>query len=313
MEVLQELVHNPSYWVKPTEATLFRKIDACGDHPPTLIFDEVDAWLPESPDAVRGLINTGFRAGATVPRMGGSQYTELQEFSVFAPIALAGIGSVADTIQDRSVIIDMRRKKRHEKVDKFRQREARPGLHRLRDMLAECSRDDRVQDLVAKALQDGVPMPHINDRQEDVWEPLLITAAVMGGKDWVEKALFACKHLCDAYNAEVPESPLLADIAGVFARAGNPDFMFTDRGGLRTHLTMDVECSESGWGETGPSYLSAKRLGGMLGKYGVHSKKALAAPGAATTCHSSATSSTVTSQRTRPTRLMCPPYTLTSQ
>jgi Protein of unknown function (DUF3631) len=274
LEVMGELVYNPSYWVKPTEATLFRKIDSCGSHPPTLIFDEVDAWLPESPDAVRGLINTGFRVGATVPRMGGSQFTDLQEFSVFAPIALAGIGSVTDTIEDRSVIIEMRRRKQHETVQKYRIREGQPALNKLRDMLAACSREDRVQELVAKALRDGIPMPNVGDRQEDAWEPLLITATAMGGRSWVERALFACKHLCDTYRAEAPTSPLLSDIAGVFDRAGSPGFMPTEGGnGLRTHLTMDAECRESGWCETGPGYLSAKRLGTMLRKYGIRSEK----------------------------------------
>lgn len=274
LEVIGELVYHPSYWVKPTEATLFRKIDAGGCHPPTIIFDEVDAWLPESPDAVRGLINTGFRVGATVPRMGGSQFTDLQEFSVFAPIALAGIGSVSDTIEDRSVIIEMRRRKRHERVQKYRVRESRPALNKLRDELAACSRDDRVQELVAKALRDGIPIPDVGDRQEDAWEPLLITAAVMGGKSWVERALFACKHICDAYRAEAPASPLLSDIAGVFDRAGHPQFMSTEGGdGLRTHLTVDAECRESGWGDPGPGYLLAKKLGGMLRKYGIRSHK----------------------------------------
>jgi hypothetical protein len=274
LEVMGELVHNPSYWVKPTEATLFRKIDACGDHPPTLIFDEVDAWLPESPDAVRGLINTGFRAGATVPRMGGSQYQDLQEFSVFAPIAMAGIGSVADTIEDRSVIIEMRRRKSHETVQKYRLRDSASELNKLRDLMSTCSREDRVQELVAKALRDGIPVPDVGDRQEDTWEPLLITAATMGGKAWVERALFACKHLCDAYRADAPASPLLADIAGVFDRACSPPFLFTEGvSGLRTHLTMDLECRESGWGEPGPGYLSAKRLGAMLRTYGVRSAK----------------------------------------
>jgi len=273
LEVMGEVVHNPSYWVKPTEATLFRKIDACGKHPPTLIFDEVDSWLPESPDAVRGLINTGFRAGATVPRMGGSQYQELREFSVFAPIAMAGIGSVADTIEDRSVIIEMRRRKSHETVQKYRLRDS-VGLNRLRDTLDTCSRDDRVQDAVAKALGDGIPLPNVGDRQEDAWEPLLITAAVMGGRAWAERAVFACKHLCDAYRSGAPASPLLSDIDGVFRRAGTPAFMFTEgANGLRTQLTMDAECRESGWGEPGPGYLSAKRLGGMLRAYGVRSAK----------------------------------------
>ena len=316
LEVIGELVYHPSYWVKPTEATLFRKIDAGGCHPPTIIFDEVDAWLPESPDAVRGLINTGFRVGATVPRMGGSQFTDLQEFSVFAPIALAGIGSVSDTIEDRSVIIEMRRRKRHERVQKYRVRESRPALNKLRDELAACSRDDRVQELVAKALRDGIPIPDVGDRQEDAWEPLLITAAVMGGKSWVERALFACKHICDAYRAEAPASPLLSDIAGVFDRAGHPQFMSTEGGdGLRTHLTVDAECRESGWGDPGPGYLSAKKLGGHAAQVrnplpqesGPDCARLL--PVVVRGC----STDIYIPRRTRPTRPMCRSCTLTSQ
>src|SRR5262249_36300585 len=93
LELLEPLVRHPWRVVEPTAATVYRKI-AQGD--PTFLLDEVDAiWRAkesESAQALRGVINVGYRRGATVPRCVGKHYEELVDFPTFCPKALAGIG-----------------------------------------------------------------------------------------------------------------------------------------------------------------------------------------------------------------------------
>ena len=96
---------------------------------PTLLVDEVDAIFGnKSPrEELRGILNAGYRRGAVAHRMGGSNNTELQDFSVFCPKAFAGIGDcLPDTIADRSIPIRLKRRTRDETVERFRLRDVEP-------------------------------------------------------------------------------------------------------------------------------------------------------------------------------------------
>ena len=42
-----------------------------------------------------------------------------KEFNVYSPVALAGIGGLPDTIESRSIIIHMKRKRDSDKVTRF--------------------------------------------------------------------------------------------------------------------------------------------------------------------------------------------------
>ena len=76
----------------------------------------------EMREALRGLINSGFaRAGArvikNVPTPDGG--FEPRAFSTWCPMLLAGIGKLPDTIADRSIAIEMKRKRPDEKVSRY--------------------------------------------------------------------------------------------------------------------------------------------------------------------------------------------------
>ena len=45
---------------------------------------------------------------------------EPRGFSVFAPMVIAGIGKQAETVEDRSIIIELKRKKPNERTESFR-------------------------------------------------------------------------------------------------------------------------------------------------------------------------------------------------
>ena len=57
-------------------------------------------------------------------------------FSVYSAKALAGIGTLPATVADRSLPIRLKRRKRSEKVERLRRREAEQSGHALRDQVA---------------------------------------------------------------------------------------------------------------------------------------------------------------------------------
>jgi hypothetical protein len=111
----------------PTTSTLFRMLEA--DPEGALLLGELDAVLRGSDrfEEVRAIINAGHRRGATVPRSvpGPKNTWQVKHFPVFTAKALAGIGALPDTIDDRSIPVQILKRKRSELVERFRSRRSR--------------------------------------------------------------------------------------------------------------------------------------------------------------------------------------------
>jgi putative DNA primase/helicase len=158
-------------------AAIFRIVEK---HAPTLLLDEAETWMNEN-EELRGIINSGHsRDTASVLRVDGDAF-EPKVFSTFCPKALAGIGRLADTIEDRSITIEMRRRSPDETVGALRQ--DRLNLEWLQRLCARWSRDN------LQALIDADPHvpPELHDRAADNWRPLLRIADLAGG-DWPTRA-----------------------------------------------------------------------------------------------------------------------------
>jgi hypothetical protein len=103
LETVHEIVYKPLKTINATSAYIFRSLD---NGPRTLIFDEVDGIFgtrtqAERNEDLRTMLNAGYQRGATVGRTVGPNH-ETKEFPTFAPAALAGIGRIPDTIEDRA-------------------------------------------------------------------------------------------------------------------------------------------------------------------------------------------------------------------
>ena len=188
-------------------AALFRSIDAWQ---PTLLVDEADAFMREN-EELRGLLNCGHtRDSAYTVRIVGEAMTPTR-FNVWGAKALAGIGQLADTLMDRAVTLELRRKLEHETVERLRH--AEPDLFdTLSAKLARFADDYRETVRVARP-----DLPHsLNDRAQDNWEPLLAIAQVAGGV-WPDRARHAALKLSGTESATVSAgTELLADIQEVF-------------------------------------------------------------------------------------------------
>ncbi len=187
---------------------------------------------------------------------------ETEEIPAYCAVALAGLGDLPDTILTRSVVIRMRRRAAGERVDAYRRRvESRLG-HDLRDALAAWA------DTVRKQLADAWPaMPDgIEDRDSDLWEPLLAVADAAKG-DWPDDARVAAVALVADSKGSTPSLGirLLADLRTVFG----------ERKAMSTDLILFglVGLEEAPWGElVGGKPLNPRGLARRLNEYGVSSK-----------------------------------------
>src|SRR5207248_9372896 len=81
-----------------------------------------------------GMLNAGYRRGGAVARVGGRRKS-VERLPVFAPVALAGIGALPDTVQDRSIIIRLKRRHDSEMVEKLRRRDVEAEAFVLRSAI----------------------------------------------------------------------------------------------------------------------------------------------------------------------------------
>jgi hypothetical protein len=259
LEIVDALVYSPLRAVNATVAFVFRSLDS--NPPPTLLFDEADTifgsrGVADKNEELRGLLNAGFQRGLPFGRVGGPDFMT-QEFSTFAMAALAGIGRMPETIEDRAVVVVMKRRREGETVHPYRLRRDGPMLNDLRDRLVAWA------DTVREQAGETYPELPIDDRAADVWEPLVSVADLVGGA-WPQLARDAAvalvKSAAEDDTARSPKLQLLVDIRAVF----DTRFMKSDE--LCSKLRA---LSESPWEQL---ELNPSRLGGRLREYSIKTR-----------------------------------------
>lgn len=209
LQILSALAARPLPTDNVSPAALFRVVEA---HQPTLLVDEADAFARGN-DELRGVLNSGHTRGGRVLRCVGDD-NEPRAFRVFAPVAIAAIGTLWDTLLDRSIVITMRRAAPGEAIRKLRERD-RHALLPLRRRCARWAADHM------RVLKDAAPdIPDaLHARAADNWEPLLAIADAAGG-EWPARARAAALALSggtvvEDRDAEALGIQLLADVRDV--------------------------------------------------------------------------------------------------
>jgi hypothetical protein len=259
LDLLELVVARPWRVITPSEAVVYRKIDAAL---PTLLLDEADAIFSNangSTEPLRALLNAGNRRGTTVPRCSGPTQ-QLVDFGVFCAKALAGIGDLPDTVRDRSIVVRLARKRPDESARRFRRREALETAEPIAQSLASWAQD-AVPDLEAARPE----IPHaLDDRAEEAWEPLLAIAELAGG-EWPERARRAALELSASRDAEDEAlGPwLLRDVRYIFDTRGVDRISSVD---LAASLS---ELETSPWGNIRGKPLDARGLARRLKHFGI--------------------------------------------
>ncbi|HLX95938.1 MAG TPA: DUF3631 domain-containing protein [Verrucomicrobiae bacterium] len=212
LAILLRLVFRPFAAASATAAGIYRVIEL---YHPTLGIDEVDAFVAGD-DQLRGLINSGHTRDAAFhlgcATTADKEY-EPRRWSTWTPKIFSGIGRLADTIEDRSIIIKMVRRRKDEPSERLGH-----GM-RFEDVRRKALRF--VNDN-AEAIRNANPsLPDaLNDRAADNWLPLLALADLAGGQ-WPAMARQAAIELSGGDDGESLglNGQLLADIRDVFAAA----------------------------------------------------------------------------------------------
>ncbi|MFG2750073.1 DUF3631 domain-containing protein [Streptomyces xanthophaeus] len=271
LEIVETLAPYPMVAVNASASALFRAVSGM-EARPTILFDEIDTVFgPKAGEneQLRGFLNAGHRRSGVMYRcVGDGSNQQVQEFPSFCAVAVAGLGSLPDTILTRSVIVRMRRRAPNEHVEPFRQRFHEKEGHALRDRLAAWA--DSVRHLVEGSFPQ---MPEgVTDRPADVWEPLLAIAEAAGGA-WPERARAACAEMVHALAADDKGSigiRLLTDLR---------DQVFGDADKLPTVNILDRlnALEDAPWADMGGKPIDSRALARMLREYTTGGNKAVAA------------------------------------
>jgi Protein of unknown function (DUF3631)/Bifunctional DNA primase/polymerase, N-terminal len=216
--VIKRLVPKPLMASSATPAFLARVIEK---HRPTVLIDEFDAAAKGDQamaETLRGQLNSSFdrdgaRIGKCVPLPGGGY--EEREFSTWAPTWIAGIKTIPETVEDRSVVLRLKRKLPGEKVARLRGRDG-GEFDTLKRQIARFVADHE-QELREIESQAPAELDSASDRAADAWEPLFAIADAAGA-GWPRRARAAALALTVvdmASSADSVDIELLSDIAQI--------------------------------------------------------------------------------------------------
>jgi len=209
LKLLKSLVYRPLLATNVSAPGVFRVVEMMR---PTFLIDEADTFLPDN-EPLRGILNAGHERGSEIVRPVGEDHTP-HLFSTYAACAVAQIGRLPDTIADRSIRIELRRRKPGERIVELRHGRT-AHLDELARRVARWTADnaERVQ-----AIDPDVP-PGVFNRTADNWRPLLAIANAAGG-EWPQAARLACVAAVAGAEDESAKALLLADIRAIFTEKG---------------------------------------------------------------------------------------------
>jgi hypothetical protein len=219
LEVVSHLLPNPLMTSSISSPALFRILDK--DKTRVILIDESDTVFgrngdKEKAEGLRQLLNASFKRGQSVLRCEPPNF-EPREFLIFAPIALAGIGTSAipETVADRALMIEMRRMLSNERILEFESDEVEKYFSPVKEKLELFARENESR---YRDLRPELPRESLNPRARDLWKPLY-KIAECAGEEWVQKARLASVAL-SAGESDPEEASLslrlLSDTREVF-------------------------------------------------------------------------------------------------
>lgn len=261
LRLLELLTRDPETSSSITPAALFRTI---ADFRPTILMDEADTFL-DGNEGMRGIINAGFERPGAVTRCVGDAHTP-KKFSVASPFAIAAIGTLPNTIMDRSIVIEMQRKEVGVKLASLR-------VDRPTKATVLCEKITAWVKEIEEKFEGHEPehMPELSsDRAADKLRPL-IAVADFAGDHWPTIARSAARdhdQRSQINRTQTEGVQLLQDIKAIGTERKASAIWSAD---LISEL-LNIE--ESPWNECRPAgrALNARHLARLLKPYDIRSK-----------------------------------------
>jgi hypothetical protein len=258
LDVLSRMVARPELTDNITAAAVYDTIDRllC-----TLLMDEFDNQELATKAALRAVLNASYRHGRKIHRGVGKNR---RAYRVFAPIAIAVIGTLSLPLMSRSVVIRMQRNDRWRELRRFDFNNT-GDLDRVYVQIRDWAR-------YVKLDPDPQLPSELVDRLADNWRPLIAIADSFG-PEWGRIARLTAVHFAKDWREEDVPVLLLRSIRDVFDAFG------TDRIIGKALLEALHRLEEAGWSEfTGikgdrpPHKLRNSELRAMLRMFGIESR-----------------------------------------
>jgi Protein of unknown function (DUF3631) len=200
--VLLELLTADAYRTDNTSAAALFHLLGHREH--TLLVDEGDNLGLLNNSVLRAVFNAGHRRGGAISRFIGGWS---RKFLVFAPLAVAAIGTLPLPLLHRSVVVHMQRRAPGETFQQLDEHDPTfpAAKAEIQKWAATCS------------LAHDPAMPKLHNRAADNWRVLLAIADDLGHG---EAARAAAAALCSGRFDEDPGVVLLEDIRCVFEALG---------------------------------------------------------------------------------------------
>jgi putative DNA primase/helicase len=239
-------------------SALFRYVEEVR---PTLLIDEADTFVKDN-EELRGILNSGHTktAAHVIRNVEVHGEHKPRRFSTWAPKAIATIRALADTLEDRAIVVQLQRKPKTASVVRLRKRDSEKFAI-LRQQAARWSQDN-----FAKLTDPEPDIPEaLNDRAADNWRPLLAIADIAGGA-WSKRARdAACLLSGEGHDSTSVNVELLADIRLAF---GETDVIRS--ADLVGKLITDPERPWAEWRHGKP--ITQKQLASLLRPFGIISE-----------------------------------------
>lgn len=260
LEILGLLCANPIHATSISAAALFRLMA----NTPTLLMDEVEPLkarnISETNQTILSILNAGHRKDGVVYRCDPPKF-EPKPFPVYGPKAFAAIGSLPDTLADRSLCITMQRKTGTQSVGRFLQSRAGAESETIRASLSAWAGRNRAD--VQNAYTQAPDLPFLRDREAELWMSLFAICAT-ASPDRVAELKRCAQALTGTKAADDVEDSLplklLADVRTVWP-IGAAHVLTT---ALLEALKGIID---SPWADAGHE-LTARKLARMLRPFG---------------------------------------------
>lgn len=260
LSVVSALTPRAMHAVNISASVLFRVIEK---YKPTVMVDEADTFLDADKNGdLRGMLNGGHnRLSAYVWRSVGDDH-EPRRFKVWAPKVVAMIGNLPDTLEDRSLVVRLRRKRDGEAVERFRADRINDFLP-LRQKAARWVKDNAL----TLANADPLVPDALHDRAQDNARCICAIADAVGGH-WpvtIRAALVGMHHEVEADEPQSAGVLLLRDVAEIF------EAKRAERIGSTDLLNALCALEESPWNEWrgGRIPITTRGIAKLLKPYGI--------------------------------------------
>ena len=210
LKLAQRLIANATRYASITPASLFRVIDQGMS---TCLLDEGDNAGLKIDRVLRSVLNDGYEKGGYVTRSPGGV---TRDYSIYAPCAIAAIGTLTLPLLQRSIVITMQRSRRTDLKTKemFGTPEETKRLAGVQRQIVTWAQSISAFDKnpkLPKALQG-------HGRICDNWRVLIAIADSFNDEYWSKTARETAVFFCRGYHDEDAPVALLNDIRTVFIR-----------------------------------------------------------------------------------------------